>query len=179
MKIGIDISQMAYPNTGVSNYLENLVFAMVKDTDHEFVLFFSSLRQEVPQSIQGLVLRYSNVSLKTFKIPPMALHVMWNVLHVIPIEIFVGNIDVFMTSDWTEPPSRHAKKTTILYDLIVYKYPAETAAKIVKVQRKKLSWVKREVDIIYCISESTKKDAEKILGVTEDRLKVVYPGITL
>ena len=43
MRIGIDISQLAYSGTGVANYLENLVSELLKiDTKNEYVLFFSS-----------------------------------------------------------------------------------------------------------------------------------------
>jgi hypothetical protein len=84
---------------------------------------------------------------------------------------------LFITSDWTEPPTIKAKKATILYDLVVYKYPKETAEKIISVQKRKLKWVKKESKMIFCISDSTKKDAMEILGIENKRLKVIYPGI--
>ena len=43
MRIGIDVSQLAYTNTGVANYLQNLVKAIIKSEEHEFVLFYSFL----------------------------------------------------------------------------------------------------------------------------------------
>jgi len=95
----------------------------------------------------------------------------------LPIEWLIGDVDVFVTSDWTEPPTIKAKKATILYDLIIYKYPNETDKKIVEVQKRKLKWVKKESEMIFCISESAKKDAEEILGIENKRLKVIYPGI--
>ena len=102
---------------------------------------------------------------------------MWNKLHIFPIESLIGEIDLFITSDWTEPPAKKAKKATIIYDLIVYKYPEETAERIVETQKRKLKWVKKESKIIFCISEATKKDAMEILEIEEKRLKVIYPGI--
>ena len=117
-----------------------------------------------------------NLSIKKFRFPPIILDFLWNRLHVLPIEWLIGDVDIFITSDWTEPPSK-AKKATILYDLIVYKYPLETDSKIVETQKNKLRWVKRESDIIFCISESTKKDAMEILNIPENRLRVIYPGI--
>jgi len=190
MKIAIDISQLAYPNTGVSNYLESLVCEMVKDESKEFVLFFSSLRINVPRSMQELAKR-RNVTIKAYKFPPLALHAMWNTIHKLPIEKFVGNVDLFLSSDWTEPPAKKAMKATILYDLIVYKYPEEThsqtefslnklrlSSNIVKIQKKKLSWVKKESDVIFCISEATKRDAVEILGLDKNKLRVIYPGAT-
>lgn len=174
MKIGIDISQLAYKNTGVANYLEGLVSEIIKNKEHEFVLFFSSLRRDLESEIVNK--KYPNVTIKRFKFPPVVLDFVWNQLHVMPIENLIGNVDVFITSDWTEPPVKRAKKMTILYDLIVYKYPEETAAKIVAVQKRKLAWVRKETSTVLCISEATKNDCMEILGIEKSNLSVIYPG---
>jgi hypothetical protein len=171
MTIGIDISQLAYPRTGVANYLNNLVQNLIKDQRNEYILFFSSFRGNLSSSFES-----SNVKIKKFKMPPMFLDLIWNKLHILPIEKFIGPIDLFITSDWTEPPSK-AKKATILYDLVVYKYPQETDKKIINTQKKKLSWVKKETERIFCISDGTAKDAREILGIPENKLTVVYPGL--
>lgn len=177
MRIGIDVSQLVYEGTGVSDYLKNFVQKLVEfDKTNEYVLFFSSLRRNFQFSIFNFQSIPENISIKKFRFPPALLDFLWNKLHILPIERLIGPIDIFITSDWTEPPSK-ARKTTILYDLIVYKYPKETASKIVKTQKRKLKWVKKESEIIFCISESTKKDAMNILGIEEKRLKVIYPGL--
>lgn len=178
MRIGIDISQTAYGQTGVSNYLLNLVLELTKQTEHEFVLFFSSLRRNVPKEILTLTKDNKRVTIKRFKYPPSILNLMWNRLHIMPVDRLIGGVDFFITSDWTEPPLKNGKKATILYDLIVYKYPKETAKSIIEVQKKKLAWVKKESDIVFCISESTKKDAQDILSIAESKLRVIYPGIS-
>lgn len=175
MKIGIDISQTAYPATGVANYLKNLVKKLLEiDQKNEYVLFFSSLRKK--WQMANLKCQNQNVKLKTFRFPPTLLDILWNRLHICPIEWLIGDVDVFITSDWTEPPAKKAKKATILYDLIVYKHPAETDKKIIATQKRKLKWVKRESKTVICISEATKKDAMEILGIEEKRLRVIYPG---
>jgi len=177
MKIGIDISQLAYTNTGVANYLQTLIKRLLNfDTKNEYILFFSSMRRDF--SIQSLKTQVANknISIRYFKFPPTFLDFVWNKLHILSIESLIGDVDIFITSDWTEPPTRKAKKATILYDLIVYKYPDETHKKIVDTQKRKLEWVKKESDVIFCISESTKRDAMKILEIDEKRLKVAYPG---
>ncbi len=177
MKIGIDISQLAYQGTGVSNYLENLVLEMIKDKNNEYVLFFSSFRKNLSKNIV-MISNDKNVVIRRFKYPPSFLNLIWNKLHVLPIEKFIGDVDVFITSDWTEPPAEKAVKATIVYDLIVYKNPDETEKKIISTQKTKLSWVKKESKIIFCISESTKKDVGHILGIDEEKIRVIYPGIT-
>ena len=180
MKIGIDISQLAYEKTGVANYLRSLVEQLLEvDTENEYILFFSSFRNKLDVSNFAFLKEAKNkkIQIKTFKFPPSLLDVLWNKMHVMPIETLIGDVDVFITSDWTEPPTKRAKKMTILYDLIVYKYPQETAQKIIETQKKKLQWVKKESAMILCISEATKKDAKEILGIDDERLSVVYPGV--
>ncbi len=174
MKIGIDISQLAYEKTGVANYLKNLLENLLEvDTKNQYVLFFSSLRGVMPE----LNIKNENVTIKKFKFPQAFLNIIWNNLHILPIESLIGSVDVFISSDWTEPPVKNASKVTILYDLIVYKYPNETANSIVEVQKKKIAWVKKETERILCISESTKKDAIEILGIDASKLVVINAGV--
>ena len=164
MKIGIDISQLAFAKTGVANYLSNLVQKLIEsDQKNEYILFFSSLRRDFQSSTLNFKSSPHNLTIKKFKFPPTLLDLLWNKLHIIPIENLIGDVDVFITSDWTEPPVKKAKKATILYDLIVYKYPNETDKKIVKTQKRKLEWVKKESSVVFCISEATKKDAQDLL----------------
>lgn len=175
MKIGIDISQLAYTHTGVANYLKSLLEHLIEiDTENEYIFFFSGLRRKLPDYP---FLHAQNVTVKKYRFSPIMLDYLWNKLHMMPIEHFIGEVDVFISSDWAEPPAKHAKKMTILYDLIVYTYPQETDRKIIEVQKRKLEWVKKESQKIICISESTKKDAQKILGIEENRLKIIYPAI--
>lgn len=175
MKIGIDISQTAYKSTGVANYLSELVEHLAKiDKKNQYILFFSSLRREVPEKFKKLG---KNFKIKQFKLPPTALDLAWNRLHILKVEDLIGKIDLFITSDWTEPPVRHAKKATIIYDLIVYTNPDETSSKIVETQKKKLQWVKKESDLVFTISQSSKNDIHNILKMPLGKIKVIYPGI--
>lgn len=178
MKIGIDISQLAHGNTGVANYVKNLVEQLINnDRNNEYILFYSSLRKNFQFSIFNFQLKPANVTIKTFKLPPSLLNIIWNKAHVFPIEYLIGNVDLFITSDWVEPPALRAKKATIIYDMIAYKYPGETHQKIVDTQKRKLFWVKNESSMVFCISEATKRDIQKILGINENRIRVIYPGI--
>lgn len=178
MKIGIDISQTAYDNTGVANYLNNLIQKLLAlDTKNEYILFYSSFRRSINDQILNIKNNNKKVKIKNFKFPLLLLDILWNKLHIFPIEWFIGNIDIFISSDWTEPPVLKAKKATILYDLIVYKYPQQSNKKIVETQKRKLKWAKKECGIFFCISQSTKIDAMEILGIDKKQLKVIYPGI--
>ena len=188
MKIGIDISQLAYQQTGVANYLQKLVENMIlQDNGNDYVLFFSSFRRSLPSTtfwdehgeilINNFKTKAQSITIKQFKFPPTALNILWNKLHKIPIETFTGPLDIFISSDWTEPPTRHAKKVTVIYDLIIYKFPEETDATILAAQKRKLQWAKKECDAVLCISEATKKDVIELLKIDSQKVHVIYPGL--
>lgn len=180
MRVGIDVSQALYEHTGVANYLVQMLTQLIHiDRSNEYILFFSSLRGKIPPSLLQLAKQHENVQIKAYKMPQRVLHIVWNQLHIVPIEWFTGKLDVFISSDWTQPPSTAPHKLTILYDLIVYTYPEETDARIISVQKKRLAWVVKECSRVICISESTKNDAQSILGIPKEKLHVVYPGVSL
>ncbi len=176
MKIAIDISQIVYSG-GVPQYLSQIVKHLITlDTENEYIFFGSTLRQK--EKLREFYQQFQDnprVHLKLISLPSKVLDMLWNRLHIFPIEFFTGKIDIYLSSDWTQAPTK-AKTATILYDLIVYTYPEEMAKEIVEVQKRRMKWVKKDVQSILCISEATKKDAITLLNIPANRLHVVYPG---
>ena len=177
MKIGIDISQIVY-GTGVSNYTKQLVEALLKiDRKNQYILFGSSLR--LNKKLTGFkkqLSQYKNVEFKITHYPPFLLAFLWNKLHIFPIEKFLGEVDVFHSSDWTQPPvrSQRTKKVTSVHDMIAYLFPSSSHPKIVSNQKRRLKIVKAEVDAIITDSETTKEDLVKFLEIPQEKVTVVY-----
>ena len=179
MKIGIDISQIVHEGTGVATYVKQIVAALVKKyPQHEYVLFGSSLRkQKVLRAYFNDIYHLSkHTRVVVLPIPPTFLEILWNRLHIFPVEWFTGPLDLFWSSDWTQPPLRYAKGVTTIHDLIALKFPAQTDARIVATHKRRLAWVAKECIAIFCDSESTKKDVIEFLGIPKEKLHVVYPG---
>lgn len=191
MKIGIDISQIVYEGTGVAEYAQRLVGHLLTiDIHNEYVLFFSNRKKfqisnflakldpasrdkfQINSNIQN-----TKYKIQMFRIPISLLEFLWNRLHIFPIEWLIGDVDVFYTSDWVEPPTIRAKKVTTIHDLSIFKVPESFDDRIITVHKRKLEWVKKESSAILCDSKATKKDAMEILGIESERLQVVYPGL--
>jgi hypothetical protein len=178
MKIGIDISQIVHEGTGVGTYVQKIVAELVKDSKHEYVLFGASLRkQEVFHAYVKTLAR--PVTLVVVPIPPTLLDVLWNILHIIPVEWFIGTVDVFWSSDWTQPPLSHARGVTTIHDLTVLRFPESFANTIVTVQKRRLARATKVCSAFLCDSEATKQDVKKFLALDESSLRVVYPGFAL
>lgn len=173
MKIAIDITQAIY-GTGVSVYTKNLVAALIKQhPEDEFILFGGSLRRR--HELATLAKKLKGTP-KIYPFPPTMMDFVWNSLHLVPVEAITGPVDIIHTSDWTEPPSRCPKVTTV-HDLIPFKYPQTTTDSIRHAHKKKLAWVIRESRKIIAVSESTKKDLIAILRVPEEKITVIPEGV--
>jgi glycosyltransferase involved in cell wall biosynthesis len=176
MKIGIDVSQIVYKGTGVARFTEGLVKSICQfDKKNEWVFFFSALRQSLDPSIEKLITSKKWRIIK-MKIPPKALSVIWNDLHILKIETILGKLDWFISSDWTEPPA-NCKKATVVHDLVYLRYPKTVDNLVLKTQTKRLSLVKKESSLILADSETTKNDLLELLQIESKKIKVNYPGI--
>ncbi len=179
MTIAIDISQIVY-GTGVSVYTKNLVENLLEiDQKNQYLLFGGSLRRkkELHSYADKLLDRYNNVSAKILPIPPTLLSFIWNRLHILPIENFIGDVDVFLSSDWAQPPAKHAKLITIVHDLVSWRYPETQPKAITSTHYNRMKWIKKEVDAIIADSQSTKKDLVGIIKINPDKIHVIYPGL--
>jgi glycosyltransferase involved in cell wall biosynthesis len=170
MKIGIDISQIIY-GTGVSVYTKNLVENLLKiDKENEYMLFGGSLRQ-----IKNLKFKIKNFAgnfeAKVFPLPPLLADLVWNRLHVLPIEWLTGKLDVFHSSDWSQPPSKAFKVTTV-HDLAMLRFPRLTHPKILSAHKRRLDWIRKEVDQVIVPSKATKSDLVAF-GLDEKKIVVI------
>jgi glycosyltransferase involved in cell wall biosynthesis len=174
MIIGIDVSTVSY-NTGVSNYTLNLVRNLIKlNHNHTFKLFYSSLRLPLPSEIK-LLGKCSNVKIYQLKLPPTFLQILWNQLHLIPIEFFIGKCDLFHTSDWTQPPTLKAKTICTIHDLTPFLYPQWHHQKVIQAHKNKMSRAIKECKNFICVSQNTKKDLLKLFPQISNRnISVIY-----
>lgn len=166
MRIGIDITQIIY-GTGVSHYTRELVGRLLQmDGGDTYVLFGGSLRR------QAELRKYTE---KVFPISPTFADLLWNRFHIFSIEKFIGKVDVFHSSDWSQPPTSAFKVTTV-HDLAAIKFPDETPRKVIEVHRRRLYWVLREVDRIIVPTNAVKEDLMQI-GADEKKIRVIYEGV--
>jgi len=182
MIIGIDISQVVYENTGVSRYVYYLTRELIKvGTRHSFVLFGVSRGRywklkDFTDSMQKI---RPDIKVKIYRIPLSLMEFVWNVLHLIPITWFIGNVDVFLSSDWIQPPLGKVIGVTTIHDLSVLLDLENHDQKVVAVHKRRLKHAVSECRKFLVDSESTGSDSHKLLKIDYDRIHKVYPGFSL
>lgn len=163
----MDISQIAFPG-GVANYTFSLTKELFKIKDLNLTYFYSSLRRPYLGDLPNV---------KSFPIPPILLEKLFNRWRFLKFENFVGSIDIYHSSDWTQSSSK-AKKVTTYHDVIPLKFPQWSHPKIVDVHKKRLELVEKEVDMVIAVSKNTKKDLLEISSIPEEKIIVIYEGVS-
>lgn len=178
LRIGIDISQIVY-STGVSFYTRNLVKNLLKvDKENKYVFYAGTLRNRsvLFKNLEEFSDYKFQFKTKIYPFSPKISDLLFNRFHFVPIDLFMGKLDVFHSSDWTQPKSKAFRVTTI-HDLAPIVYPNITERSIVDVHRARLKRIYGEVDRIIVPSDATKNELLR-LGFTQDRLRVIHeaPG---
>ncbi len=174
--IGFDISQLAHPG-GVANYTARLASGLNQIEEFKMIYFYSSLRQSFQKiNSEYFERQYKLKKVRTFKLPPSLFEILFNKVRNVPIEKFMGPMDLFHSSDWIQPPSR-AKKITTFHDVVPLIHPEWSTPKIVEVHKRRLKLVESEIDMVIAVSEATKRDLIKISSIPEEKIQVIYEGV--
>lgn len=166
IRVGMDISQTAHKG-GVAIYTKNLSSELSKIDYLDMVYFFSSLRKKAPLFIHG--------NIKKYRLPPTLFEMLFNRWRNVSIEKFLGPLDVFHSSDWTQPPTKALKVTTV-HDLVPIKYPQWSHPKIVAVHKRRLKIVEKEIDMVIAVSQTSKKDLMEVTNIPSEKITVIYEG---
>lgn len=166
IKVGFDISQLAHQG-GVNVYTQNIASELQKNPELDVTFFYSSLRKNYRGDLRNV---------KKYKLPPTLFELLFNRLRNTDIEKFIGQADIFHSSDWIQPPTK-ALKVTTYHDVIPLKYPQWSHPKIVGVHRQRLKIVEKEIDAVIAVSETTKLDLLEISKIPPEKIYVIYEGV--
>lgn len=166
MRVGFDISQIAHKG-GVGVYTHNLAKKLSEMPGLQMTYFYSSLRKPYGGDLPNV---------KAFPFPPTLLEIIFNKARVLPIEAFLGDIDIFHSSDWLQPKTK-AKKVTTYHDVVPLKYPQWSHPKVIAVHKRRLEIVEKEIDMVIAVSGATKKDLLEITKIPKEKITVIYEGV--
>lgn len=179
MKIGIDITMLVYAGSGVANYIYNFTKTLLKiDKKNEYRLFYSSFRR--PKNFYYLEeLQRLGGKIYAYRFPPTLLQIWWRKFSIIPVEWFIGKVDIFFSSDFLRPPLlKGTKEITTIHDLTWKLFPEYHERRIIRAHEKKLEKTIKYDDTIIVDSQSTKNDLIKFYPmVKQNKIHVIYPGI--
>lgn len=170
---------LVYQGSGVATYTFNAAKALLHhDDSNDYVFFYASLRRP-PNFTYLKELKKIGAKIVEVPIPSRLLRLIWNRFHLIPVEWFIGKVDVYFSSDYLRPPLLTGTKgITTVHDLIWHKFPEFHTTDIIKAHARKMDRLIKFGDTIIVDSKSSRRDLLKIYpAIPPSRVHVVYPGV--
>lgn len=178
MRIAVDVSPLALPRTGIGNYIRGMLVGLVDEGEgrHDVVAFGAASPagcDRIATALAGLPLELRLRALPLAR----AWRSAWSRLGRPALERFLGPVDVVHLSDWMQPPQRAGVRATTIYDLGPLHFPHWTHPRTRRLHTASFRHAAQACDLLFAISEFTRRDAAETLGLEEDRIRVAYPGV--
>ena len=163
MRIGIDARLVYYHQAGIGQYILRLTQALAQiDKDDQFVIFKSRKDPTV-------ILRQSN-----FKNEKL-----WTPSHhrferfALSAELMPFPLDVLHSPDFIPPSHPRSPSVITMHDLAFLLYPRFLTRDSARYYGQ-VDLAARQADHIIAVSESTKRDAVRLLGVPAKKISVIH-----
>jgi len=172
VKIGIDASPLLLRSAGVKNYLYHWTSHLRRaGSGHSFQLF-PFIGKTGPLDHDRSMLG----PLAT--LPRLALLYFVNVPGNPAIDWIARRSDVFHATNQVRVPPKSLPITATVHDMTCWLMPELHTAANVRADHNYAEKILVRAAGLIAVSESTKNDAVRMLGLNPDRIEVIYPGVT-
>jgi glycosyltransferase involved in cell wall biosynthesis len=171
LRVMIDATSLLLRSAGVKTYTYELTRALLREHREGEVRLFPFLdlpkdydHERSPMSWPSTMLRIA--ALHFGNIPNNAA---WNLLG--------RNIDVFHCSNQCKNPPRNTILTATVHDMTCWLTPEFHSPANVRADAIYAERVLKRAHALIAVSESSRRDAIEILGIPEDRICAIHPGV--
>jgi glycosyltransferase involved in cell wall biosynthesis len=168
MRVCIDATPLLLRSAGVKNYIYHWIAALRREGGavETFPLRGLSGALDHERSQAGRAATVAGLGLLHFLNYSGA-----------PADWFAPAADVFHASHQLRNPPRRSRLTTTVHDMTCWLMPELHPAGNVEGGKRFADEVMRRAGGLIAVSENTRQDAVKILGLDERKIEVIYPGV--
>lgn len=167
MHIGIDARLVFYNKAGIGQYIIHLTKAISKlQSIHERFTILQSRKDKFR------ILENSNFARVSLWTPSHN----WFEKFALRFETMTLGLDLLHSPDFIPPLWRNFKSVITVHDLSFMLYPKFMTKESARYYGQ-IDQAVRSTDHIIAVSEATKEDLTKLLGVPEQKISVIYEGV--
>ena len=178
-RIGIDVTSAVNQGAGIGRYTRELVKALAAaENDYDYALF--SAKVPVLSPVENPLPEGANISFRSAPISERWLYRLWYRLRIpIPVQILTGNIDLFHSTDFVLPPLKPEIPSLLtIHDLSFVHYPETFTPQLGNYLNNIVPRSVGRATHILADSEATKSDISEIWQVPDDKITVLYSGVS-
>jgi|YNPNPStandDraft_1061719.scaffolds.fasta_scaffold04578_7 glycosyltransferase involved in cell wall biosynthesis len=163
MRIGIDARLLYYRQAGIGQYTLRLVEALAAEAAGErfFLLHDWRQRKGLPQAPNLRPIRLYTPS-----------HHRWEHL-TLPLELLTLRLDLLHSPDFILPPRRSCAGVVTVHDLAFLRFPHLVTPEAARYYGR-IHQAAHSAERVIAVSECTRRDVLELLGVPEERVRVIY-----
>lgn len=173
--IGIDYTPAYEQGGGIGRLTRDLITALAHlDTETDYRLFVSGAKKiDLPPPPAP------NFQWKTTRINPKWLARIWHRTGLpLPVETFVGGVDLFHATDFTLPPSLSNTKTIVtVHDMSYVRVPDAASPKLKAYLDSVVPRSARRASHVIADSQATKDDLMEFYKLPDEKISVLLSGI--
>jgi glycosyltransferase involved in cell wall biosynthesis len=193
MRIGIDYTSAVRQSAGIGRYTRSLVAALARaDEQNDYILLVPSDGRGALVEAAGVPLpphqargshprakhQDSNFRLARAPLPERALVTLWQRVSIpLPVEIFIGGVDVFYSPDFVLPPTLSKIKILTVHDLSFKRVPETALPKLKWYLEGAVPRAIKRADLILADSNSTRDDLIDLFNLPAERVQTLYSGV--
>lgn len=183
MHIALDYTTGIYPGAGVARYTRSLVWALGLIDEHNlYSLFYAALGLPVgtseEQQARSLLAAYPNFRRVPVPLSLRQMFAVWQRLRLpLPADLFTGRCDVLHSPDFVSPPHRSGADVITVHDLSFLIVPECAQPGLAAFLGKTVPRAVKRADKIIAVSDQTKRDLVRLLGVPEEKVVIIHNGV--
>jgi glycosyltransferase involved in cell wall biosynthesis len=169
MRVTIDATSTLVRSAGVKNYVWHWLRHLRKQgADVRAFPFLGDL---------GLLDHETSALSRPSTMARLALIKSMNETGFPPLDWLISGSDIFHATNLLRRPPRRAKMTATIHDLTCWLMPEVHTPGNVKADREFSQIILSRADGLIAVSENTRQDAIRLLGLAPDRIQTIYSGI--
>ena len=170
-RYAIDATPLLLRSAGIKNYLHHLISHLAAERGGDEILVYPFL--DLPGALDhdrsvagraGTAWRILSLYLSRLGVPLID----W---------AYGERCDLFHASLHVNHPPKRPRLTATVYDMTCWLVPETHTRANVRATQEFGDAVMRRADGLIAISEATKRDAIRILGIDDQTIRVIYPGV--
>src|SRR5215472_1715730 len=172
MRILIDATSLLLRSAGIKTYTYHWLQHLWQQAGNEQILTFPRISKLAPLQHERSILTPA----QTY--PQLALPYLANLVPAIPLlRLMAAGVDVFHVSTQIWHPPKNTKLTATIHDMTGHLMPELHTPGNVRAEASFADSVLRRAQRLIAVSENTRADAVRVLGLDPERIEVIYSGI--
>jgi len=173
MRILIDATSLLLRSAGIKTYTYHWIQHLWQQAGNEQILTFPRISKLAALNHERSILSPA----QTY--PRLAVLYAANLLPALPLlRWMTASVDVFHVSTQIWNPPRNTKLTATIHDMTGHLMPELHTPGNVRAEATFAENVLRRANRLIAVSENTRADAVRVLGLDPERIEVIYSGIS-